>query len=49
MINEFSKESDFENKLNKIFDNLSYLSEYVKKKEDENKKKFRWIEITFFK
>ena len=38
MINEFSKESDFENKLNKKFDNLSYLSEYVKKKEDENKK-----------
>ena len=38
MINEFSKESDFENKLNKIFDNLSYLSEYVKKRKMKIKK-----------
>ena len=47
MINEFSKESDFENKLNKIFDNLSYLSEYVKKKEDKNKKNFDELKSFF--
>ena len=40
MINQLSKESEIENKLNKIFDNINYLSAYVKEREDENKKTF---------
>ena len=47
MIDQLSKESEIENKLNKIFDNISYLSAYVKEREDENKKKFDELKSFF--